>query len=81
MELKGAVGQQGEEEKKHHDGSFQKYMEGKIQKLDVQFQQQSSMVAPVETDPVLSKLFRGVSIHVNGYTEPSHSFLKQMMAQ
>jgi len=39
------------------------------------------MVAPVETDPVLSKLFRGVSIHVNGYTEPSHSVLKQMMAQ
>lgn len=81
MELKGAVGKQGEEEKKHHDGSFHKYMEGKIQKLDVQFRHQSSMVAPSEADPVLRKLFTGVSIHVNGYTEPSHSALKQMMAQ
>lgn len=82
MELR-RLGQQEEEEgeKKHHDGSFRKYMEGKIQKLDVQFQQQSSMVAPVETDPVLRTLFTGVSIHVNGYTEPSHSTLKQMMAQ
>jgi DNA repair protein REV1 len=67
------------ESKRHHDGSFHKYMRDKIQKLDVQFRQQSSVVGETSC-PELKSLFKGVSIHVNGYTEPSHAELKRIMS-
>ena len=67
--------------KLHHDGSFRKYMEGKINKLQIQFKNQSSTLVSGEVDGALGQLFQGVSIFVNGYTEPSHSELKNMMAQ
>lgn len=63
-------------ESHHHGGSFQKYMEGKIRKLDAQFRQGTS--STVE-DPEHGRLFQGISIHVNGYTEPSHAELKRLM--
>lgn len=52
----------------HHGGSFKKYMEFKNQKLREQFRDEA-----VEGD-ITSKgrLFSGVSIHVNGFTNPSH---------
>ena len=65
--------------KRHHDGSFHKYMRDKIQKLDVQFKQQSSVFGETSC-PELKNLFEGVSIHVNGYTEPSHAELKRIMS-
>jgi len=67
--------------KLHHDGSFRKYMEGKINKLQIQFKKQSSTLVSGEVDGSLCQLFQGVSIFVNGYTEPSHSELKNIMAQ
>jgi DNA repair protein REV1 len=64
------------EVKLHHGGSFQKYMDGKIRKLDVQFRQTHTTALE---DPELGHLFKGISIHVNGYTQPSHAELKKMM--
>lgn len=63
---------EGEESKKHHDGSFGKYMEHKIQKLNEQFD--NSNIKPI------SNIFRNISIHVNGLTRPSHQELKHLMA-
>ena len=50
------------EVKLHHGGSFQKYMDGKIRKLDVQFLQTHTTALE---DPELGHLFKGISIHVN----------------
>lgn len=65
--------------KLHHGGSFQKYMEGKIRKLDAQFRGATSTTVEEQTDPELRYLFKGISIHVNGYTDPSHAELKRLM--
>ena len=55
-------------ESMHHGGSFKKYMEFKNQKLREQFREEA-----VEGDEALKpKLFSGVSIHVNGFTIPTH---------
>lgn len=58
----------------HHGGSFRKYMEHKELKLAEQFEASALAQAPA------SRLFAGVSIHVNGLTTPSHAELKQIMA-
>ena len=54
-----------------HNGSFAKYMQFKNQKLREQFSREAA-----ETDPELGgpaqKLFAGISIHVNGFTNPTH---------
>eukprot|EP00198_Chlamydomonas_reinhardtii_P004670 XP_001694006.1 deoxycytidyl transferase [Chlamydomonas reinhardtii] len=60
----------------HHGGSFSGYMELKVQKLREQYDaQQLQHAAAAKSD-----IFRGVSIHVNGLTNPSHAELKQLMA-
>lgn len=53
-------------ESMHHGGSFKKYMEFKQKKLREQYQDERG-----DTDRV-SKLFAGISIHVNGFTNPTH---------
>jgi nucleotidyltransferase/DNA polymerase involved in DNA repair len=58
----------------HHGGSFRKYMENKNNKLHEQFTAQA-------TGSRLSNLFQGITIHVNGLTNPSHAELRQLMAQ
>lgn len=69
------------EPKMHHDGSFRRYMEGKIDKLQMQFHQDAEAWNDAVVDPSLRELFKGVSIHVNGYTQPSHLELKRIMAK
>uniref|UniRef100_H2ZFE8 DNA repair protein REV1 n=1 Tax=Ciona savignyi TaxID=51511 RepID=H2ZFE8_CIOSA len=51
------------------------YMEAKIQKLEVQFQDKSC------SNEQLSSIFNNVAIHVNGYTNPSCDELKTLMAK
>lgn len=52
----------------HHGGSFKKYMEFKNKKLREQFQDEAT-----EGDAAAKpKLFSGISIHVNGFTNPTH---------
>ena len=58
----------------HHGGSFGSYMALKNTKLREQFESEATHLQRK------SDLFRGVSIFVNGYTVPSHSQLKQLMA-
>lgn len=58
----------------HHGGSFRKYMENKNNKLHDQFTAQA-------TGSRVSNLFQGVTIHVNGLTNPGHAELRQLMAQ
>lgn len=58
-----------------HDGSFSAYMEAKNQKLRIQFDQKK------RREGTGSDLFGGICIHVNGYTVPSHSELKDIMAE
>jgi DNA repair protein REV1 len=65
---------QEQEETLHHDGSFRTYMHNKNLKLREQFEAQALHVGQQ------SNLFQGISIHVNGYTVPSHHELKQIMA-
>ncbi len=56
----------------HHGGSFKKYMEGKNRKLREQFAAEACAgQSGSDEDPVKS-LLRGISIHVNGFTKPSH---------
>lgn len=50
----------------HHDGDVGKYMANKNAKLIEQFEQTATQSLPA------SSLFKGVSIHVNGFTRPSH---------
>lgn len=55
-------------ESMHHGGSFKKYMEFKNQKLREQFRDEA-----VEGDTAAKqRLFSGISIHVNGFTIPTH---------
>lgn len=68
-----------EEESLHHGGSFRKYMDGKIQKLQQQFKEQAADIR--DQDRNSQKLFSGISIYVNGYTQPSHAELKVIMAK
>ena len=56
-----------------HGGSFKQYMQFKNSKLQEQFEAQQLQ------QPAQSELFKGVSIHVNGLTVPSHQELKQIM--
>jgi hypothetical protein len=58
----------------HHGGSFRTYMAHKNLKLQEQFEMQALGQQPK------SQLFKGVAIHVNGLTRPSHGELKQLMA-
>ena len=62
----------------HHGGSFKKYMQFKNQKLREQFQNDVAE-ATDGTEETPNKLFAGISIHVNGFTNPSHqvSILKR----
>jgi nucleotidyltransferase/DNA polymerase involved in DNA repair len=62
-----------EPEPKHHGGSHGNYMAYKNQKLQEQFTANAAVTRQ-------SNLFQGVRIHVNGWTSPSHSELKQIMA-
>lgn len=55
----------------HHGGSFKKYMQFKNQKLREQFQSEAAEAVDGNKDAP-SALFAGVSIHVNGFTNPSH---------
>lgn len=65
---------QAEEPSMHHGGSFSRYMELKNVKLREQFEAQALSTG------ALSNIFQGVCIYVNGYTNPSHQELKQLMA-
>jgi hypothetical protein len=57
----------------HHGGSFKVYMQNKNLKLQEQFEAAQLQQAQQ------SELFKGVAIHVNGRTVPSHQELKQIM--
>ncbi len=57
----------------HHDGSFGAYMDLKKRKLDEQFASETAL-------PAIDELFKGVSIHVNGLTDPSHAELRRLMS-
>lgn len=57
----------------HHDGSFGAYMDLKKQKLDEQFASETAL-------PAVDELFKGVAIHVNGLTDPSHAELRRLMS-
>ncbi|QDZ23442.1 DNA polymerase IV [Chloropicon primus] len=56
-----------------HNGSFRAYMNAKQEKLRVQFERRK-----VGGE---GGIFKGVTIHVNGYTKPSHTELKELMIQ
>jgi len=58
---------------KHHGGSFGNYMAYKNQKLHEQFNANAAVTRQ-------SNLFQGVGIYVNGWTNPTHSELKEIMA-
>lgn len=47
-----------------HGGSFRTYMHHKMLKLDEQFE--------AKAHESRSSIFKGVAVHVNGYTVPSH---------
>ena len=54
----------------HHGGSFAIYMQHKNEKLQEQFKQQAATTADTTgTD----ELLKGIRIHVNGLTKPSHA--------
>lgn len=59
----------------HHGGSFKVYMQNKNLKLQEQFEAAQLQQAQQ------SELFKGVAIHVNGRTVPSHQELKQIMVR
>jgi DNA repair protein REV1 len=73
--LKNGSNEQAEEhpKPKHHGGSFGNYMAYKNQKLHEQFNANAAVTRQ-------SNIFQGVGIYVNGWTSPSHSELKQLMA-
>ncbi|KAG8451876.1 hypothetical protein GDO86_003901 [Hymenochirus boettgeri] len=58
-------------------GAWGGYMAAKVQKLDEQFQSD----APVQQNKggTSSKIFHGISIYVNGYTDPSADHLRHLM--
>jgi hypothetical protein len=53
----------------HHGGSFKNYMIVKNRHLHEQYEQQ---VKNIKAAGACSDIFNGVSIHVNGYTNPTH---------
>ena len=59
----------------YHGGSFKQYMQFKNTKLQEQFEAQQLQ------QPAQSELFKGVAIHVNGLTVPTHQELKQIMVR
>eukprot|EP00803_Ostreobium_quekettii_P007207 evm.model.scf_1084.2 EVM.evm.TU.scf_1084.2 scf_1084:6744-14924(+) len=59
-----------------HGGNFGNYMRHKNAKLRQQFHENNAG----RSGGVGSNLFSGVTIHVNGFTVPSHQELKQLMA-
>ncbi|KAK9867787.1 hypothetical protein WJX84_002274 [Apatococcus fuscideae] len=63
----------------HHGGSFKKYMEGKNRKLREQFATEARSGADEVGDKSSRTLLRGISIHVNGFTKPSHQELRHLM--
>ena len=56
----------------HHGGSFKKYMEGKNRKLREQFATEARAGQADGTADPSKSLLKGISIHVNGFTKPSH---------
>ena len=56
----------------HHGGSFKKYMEGKNRKLREQFATEARAGQADGTADPSKTLLKGISIHVNGFTKPSH---------
>lgn len=60
---------------KHHGGSHREYMAEKKRKLQIQFERTASVAETEE-----NAIFKGVSVHVNGYTEPSWEDIKDIMA-
>jgi DNA repair protein REV1 len=56
------------------DTGFAGYIQAKIRKLEEQHRSNQAQ------QPAASAVFRGVAIHVNGLTNPSHAELKQLMA-
>lgn len=56
----------------HHGGSFKKYMEGKNRKLREQFASEARAGQADSTADPSKNLLKGISIHVNGFTIPSH---------
>ena len=77
LQLHGEADDPHAGEKLHHDGSFGAYMALKVRKLDEQFAEGTALAAV--DDPSLAGLFQGVSIHVNGFTDPSHAELRRLM--
>jgi len=61
---------------KHHGGSHREYMAEKKRKLRLQFERSAEVAETSERG-----VFRGVSVHVNGYTEPSWEEIKDIMAK
>jgi hypothetical protein len=57
-------------ESMHHGGDFGRYMELKNQKLGEQFAEKQKRAMDIRQS--LSNIFSGVTIHVNGFTSPSH---------
>ncbi|EFJ32197.1 hypothetical protein SELMODRAFT_407478 [Selaginella moellendorffii] len=67
-------------------GDFGRYMTNKVRKLGEQFQAEASNPeAPrgnadeKSIEEITSKIFEGISIHVNGFTIPSHQELRTLM--
>lgn len=56
----------------HHKGSFRNYMIVKNRHLHEQFEHHAADLKAAGTG---SDLFRGVSIHVNGFTNPTHQVI------
>jgi hypothetical protein len=54
----------------HHGGDFGRYMVLKNQKLGEQFAEKQKRAT--DTRQALSNIFAGVTIHVDGFTSPSH---------
>ena len=59
--------------------SWKEYMINKKQKLQDQFQDEVDVSK--ERCEQQSKIFEGISIHVNGYTQPSSIQLKALMSK
>jgi DNA repair protein REV1 len=57
----------------HHDGSFARYMQLKNQKLHEQFHEDQMRLERCERSR--STIFEGITIHVNGLTNPTHQVL------
>jgi DNA repair protein REV1 len=53
----------------HHKGSFRNYMIVKNRHLHQQYEEHVSFL---KASGSCSDLFKGISIHVNGYTNPTH---------